>query len=104
MRRKARDLALAQALRAQRGLRFVQRPPRHQRFALGQAIGKQQIVMASVSVARLRGDQKIHRHNVRALVQHLEECMLAIGAWLAPDHGRRGHNNRLALARDALAI
>jgi hypothetical protein len=36
------------------------------------------------------GDQEFHRDHIRALVQQLEEGMLAVGAGLAPDDGAGG--------------
>ena len=55
-------------------------------------------------IVRLDADQEIGRHQPRALVQQLEERVLAVGARLAP-HDRRGLQiDDVAVAIDALAV
>jgi hypothetical protein len=49
------------------------------------------------------GDE-FDRHHVRALVQHLEVGMLAVGARLAPQHGRGAIGQRLASQVHPLAV
>ncbi len=66
----------------------------HQRLRLGQHIGQQGVVVARQAVAGLPDGDKLHRHHRAALVQHLEVGMLAVGAGLAPQHGRGGERQR----------
>ena len=55
-------------------------------------------------VGRFFDGDKFHRHHVGSLVQHLKVSMLAVGAWLAPEHGRRAKGQRLTFAVHALAV
>ena len=52
---------------------------------------------------RLDGD-KLNRHDVCALVQHLKIGVLPIRAWLAPQHRRGGVRQRVTRGIDAFAI
>ena len=50
------------------------------------------------------GHQEIAGHQVRALVQHLMKCVLAVGARRAPDHRHGAVVHRLPVAIHALAV
>ena len=60
--------------------------------------------MFLVGVGRLGGDQKIDRDHFGALVQQLEEGVLAVGARLAEDDRAGGARRGRAVARHALAV
>ena len=51
----------------------------------------------------LHGDE-LDRHDIAALVQHLEVGVLRVGAGLAPHHGTGGERQRIAGGVDALAV
>ncbi len=87
MRCNTLRLRLTHALGAElRGCR-LQRTTPQQGFRLGKAVGDQQIVLvAQLRLVALGGDQELHRDDVRALVDELEEGVLGIGARLAPHH------------------
>jgi len=89
----------------------------HQRLGLCQAIGQQLGVLLvqqglegrrqplRVAIRGATHQQKLHGDDVGALVQHLEEGMLPVGARLAPHHiaggirqGLAAHVHRLAVA------
>ena len=76
----------------------------HQRLRLGQYVGQQQGVVTLQGVARFFDGDKLHRHHISALVQHLKVGVLAIGAALAPGHRRGAKGQGLALAVHAFAI
>ena len=61
-------------------------------------------MVAGQAVRGLLHRHEFDRNDRRALVQHLEIRMLAVGAGLAPQHGRRVKWQRLAVAVDALAV
>ncbi|CAB3920849.1 hypothetical protein LMG3482_05957 [Achromobacter deleyi] len=56
----------------------------------------------AIGMALQAGDE-VHRRALGALVQPLEEGVLAVGARHAPDDGSRGHANLGAVTGDALA-
>mmetsp|Transcript_53784 Transcript_53784/g.126936 ORF Transcript_53784/g.126936 Transcript_53784/m.126936 type:complete len:559 (+) Transcript_53784:879-2555(+) len=84
----------------------------HQRLALCQAVGQQLAMLVGQPVGQLPAGpvvRPLHRDeldgdHIRALVQHLEVGMLAVGAGLAPDDGRRGQRQRMAVQVHALAV
>ena len=104
VRGERRDGARIELLGAQFRLDLGARASAHQRFALRQAIGEEQFVMARVGVGRPGGDEEIDRHDVGSLMQHLEKGVLAIGAGLAPDHRRGRHRDRRAVVAHRLAV
>ena len=55
-----------------------------QGLGLGQGIGEELLVVLWQAVMRLAHGDELHRDDVCALVQHLKESVLAIGARLAP--------------------
>ena len=58
-----------------------------QRLGLGQRVGQQLLMVARQRVRGVAYGNKVDRNHVRALVQQLEERMLAVGAGLTPHHG-----------------
>ena len=86
------DLGRLHAFRQHLRARFLQRAALHERLRLRQAVGEQQIVvMLEIRFVADGGGEEFDRDDVGALVQQLEEGVLAIGAGLAPDQraGRR---------------
>ena len=82
-----------QVIQQQKGTRPIARemlmPPHiglaeHQRLRLRQHIGQQQFMVRWQSVPCLLHRHKLHRHNIRALVQHLKIGMLPVGAGFTP--------------------
>ena len=71
---------------------------------LGQGVGHQARMLAGQVAPALAQRDELHGHDVAPLVDHLEERMLAVGAGLAPDHGRGGKRQRLAMRVHALAV
>ncbi|MNZ72354.1 hypothetical protein D3C78_907320 [compost metagenome] len=61
--------------------------PHHQGLGLGHGVDQQAVVVRpQVFAAAAQGDEFDGNH-ILALVQHLEERVLAVGARLAPDNG-----------------
>ena len=100
------DFRRRHALRLQQLRDLPQIAPAHQRFALRQTIGEQQIVVVRVGGCRLGRDDEINRHNGRALMQKLEKGVLSVGAGFAPDHGAGlpRHGRTIALHGFAVAL
>jgi hypothetical protein len=65
---------------------------------------QQFVVMAQIRLVAVGGDDELHRDDVGALVDQLEEGMLAVGARLAPDDRARYAVDGLAGKRHALAV
>ncbi len=85
--------------------RDLDRTPLHQGLRLGQAVGDEQLVLVrKVRLVAPGADHELAGHHLGALVEHLEEGVLAIGAGLAPDHRAGGVGQRLAVHRHALAV
>ena len=83
--------------RLQLRLGLCQCAPAHQRFGLRQAIGEQQVLMHVAVPARgLRADDELDRDDIRALMQQLEEGVLAVGAGFAPDDRAGGRRQPLS--------
>ena len=76
----------------------------HQGLALREAIGDQKIVMMPVSVGRRRRDKEVQGNDLRALMDELEEGVLAVGAGLAPHHRAGRRVARRAVELDMLAV
>ncbi len=76
----------------------------HQRLALGEAVGEQDLVVVRVGPGRLGRDQEVHRHDLRALVQQLEEGVLAVGAGFAPHDRAGGEADGAAIDVHRLAV
>ena len=74
-----------------------------QRLALRQQVGEQGVVAGAVRVRRPRHADEVRRHGVGALVQGLDEAVLAAGAGPAPQHRHGGHRHRRAVAAHRLA-
>ena len=60
--------------------------------------------MVAERIVRLDADEEVGRHQPRALVEQLEEGVLAVRARLAPDDRRGLHVDDAAVAIDALAV
>ena len=86
-RRLASALSLAHRQQLRRG--FGQRAALHQGLRLRQAIGHQEIMVNREAPVHAiwRRDQEFDRDHAGALMDELEEGVLAIGAGLAPDNG-----------------
>ena len=104
VRREPLGLGGRKPLRDHQRLGLLRGAAAHQRLALGEAIGEEQFVMRLVGVGRLRRDEEIDGHDLRALVDELEEGVLAVGAGLAPDHRAGGLGDRRAVEAHALAV
>ena len=77
----------------------------HQRLALRQAIGEEQVLVTAVVVlVRAGRDQEVARDDVGALVDELVEGVLAVGARLAEDDRPGRAHHRRAVERDPLAV
>ena len=82
--------------------RLVQRAALHQRRRLRQAVGEQQVVVVlEVGLVAYGRRQELDRDDVGALVQQLEEGVLAVGAGLAPDQRAGRRRRRAAVERHA---
>ena len=73
-------------------------------WACASALASNMRMMARQIVQGLLHGDELHRHDIGALVQHLEIRMLAIGSGLAPQHRRGAERKRLALRIDTLAV
>jgi hypothetical protein len=85
---------LALELPGDLGARLVQRAPAQKRLGLGQAIGRQEpVLVRKLRLMPLGTHHEFAGHHPRALVDELEEGVLAVGAGLAPDD-RAGRSER----------
>ena len=62
----------------------------HQGLGLGNCVDDQALVMLAQIFAAVAQSNEFHGNHILALVQHLKESMLPIGAWFAPDDGAEG--------------
>ena len=104
VRRESNRFGLARALVAGYRLGLLGGAAAHQGLALGEAIGDQKIVMMPVGVGRRRRDEQVERNDLRALMDELEEGVLAVGARLAPHHRAGRRIGRRAVELDVLAV
>src|SRR5690606_15103965 len=105
MRRNAFDFAFRKVLRFQLRPRFIKGTPLHQGLGLCKAIRQQHfMLMVEVLFMALCRNDEFERNGVGALMQKLEESVLAVRTRLTPYNRAGGTGNRLAIDRDALAI
>ena len=71
---------------------------------LGKAVRKQGLLVTCHRIVGLDGSNKVARHKTSALVQKLEEGMLAVIAEFPPNHGSRGPGQGLIVGSDGLAV
>ena len=76
----------------------------HQRLRLRQRVGQQLRVMTWQAHRGFFDRHEFNRNHAAALVQQLKIRMLAVGAGLAPQHGRGVERQRLAACIDTLAV
>ena len=102
---EAFDLFGRKPLAGQHGARLLEAAPEHQRPGLRQHVCEQKAVLGrEILFMPLRRGHEFARHDIGALVDHLEEGMLAIGAGLAPHNGPRGQIEGIARKRHPLAV
>ena len=77
---------------------------KRKRLGLRQHVGGERVLVRANIVQRLGKSNEIAWHQLCALVDHLIEGVLAIGARLAPHHGTRFPFHMLSVARDMLAV
>src|SRR3954471_17388705 len=75
-----------------------------QRFRLGNAVRQQNVMVSRHAVSRMDGHNKIRRSNLGALMQMLEECMLAVGSRCTPDDRSRQVMDRRAGTIHSFAV
>ena len=79
-------------------------PPDHQRLSLSNRVDHQTLVVCPQILSPIAQRNKLHRNDIRALVKHLKEGMLAIGSGLTPNNGGGWNPQFVPMARHALAI
>ncbi len=99
------EFGLVQTLGSHRAARLVQRPAKHQRLGLREAVCDQQLVlMVQVVLVPAGCDHEFAGDHPRALMDQLVERMLPVGAGFAPDDGAGVHRQIGAVHADPLAI
>jgi hypothetical protein len=78
--------------------------PDEQRLGLGQSVRQEQRLLIGDRVRGADRHDELDGRFARTLMQPLEECMLGVGADVAPQRGRRGLDANAAVARNALAM
>ncbi len=96
MGHKALHLFFLQALALKLLPGFLPGLAPHQGFGLGKKIGQQDVVMFTHGVQAAGKGDKIAWHEPGPLMQELEKCVLAVGAWFAPDNRSGGIIHLLA--------
>ena len=74
-----------------------------QGFGLGQQVGQQRGMVGGMRMVAAHDADEIRGHDLRALVQGLEEAVLRVGAGPAPPHGHRVRGHRVAIRLHRLA-
>ena len=104
VRHQRRSRLVADALGAQLRSHLVRAPAAHQGLGLGKAVGEQLVMVVVDRVGGVDDPDEVARHQLGALVDELEEGVLAVGAGLAPHHRSGGVTDPAALPVAGLAV
>ena len=92
------------SLRRKLAMQLFASAPDQQRLRLRERIGDEKRLLVVQRMRRPNRHDELDRNLVGSLMQPLEECVLAVGARIAPQARRRRSIDRRAVALDALAV